>query len=682
MSIILGYGLAAFILGLLAKGTWYWLFGVIPLGWLLAKYHKSFHLIPFFALALIGYLIMPITKTISDSSYSGTVKVTAIYETYLYLKDDAGNRFITYENYCGTSKCTMEVKGKLVEMDAQGTPLVSDYRDYLLKLGIRYILFIDEYKIVKAPLNYRELIIEKCTGNLMAPVARFIRLLVFGDRRESGDFYDQLKSLSILQLFVISGFHFNLLYFVLHKTLGRWIKNDYFYLIILFPYLFLLDFSIPALRAFIMLFLRCTNKRYLNNRLDDYGILFLAAFGCLSVNPRNLFSYSFIMTFLINLNLFILAKRHLKHKIHKVYLVPLLTYLGFVPLLLNLNYELNPLAALYNSFYSILIPPFYIISILVCFINSLEVLFLPLVLAFNSLIDWTMSHTIVLIMGKPSWLFNAIYFIAYYGLLINYGMGRLRRGLLASGYLLLLLLFKYYEPYLYDDPQVTYLNVNQGDCALISFPYNRYNVLIDTGGSIHTDYAKNRIIPYLKARGIKYLDCVIVSHEDSDHCGALESLVSSYQVNEVVHGNAWSLLSFGEYKIYNLNQRVYNNDNDNSSVAYFELMDYHFLFMGDASSAVETQLVKDYPELEVDIIKLGHHGAKTSSSYAFLEQYRPQLAIISVGRNNGYGHPHLETLANLHYLQIDSLRTDYDGTIVIETIPSWLLQLKTHYLAG
>ncbi|MDD3422019.1 MAG: ComEC/Rec2 family competence protein [Bacilli bacterium] len=619
---------------------------------------------------------MPRIKTFTDTSYSGTVRVTKIYDNYVYLKDGSGNRFISYDNYCGDSKCVLTVKGKLVEMDNSGTPLVSDYKDFLWKQGIKYILFIDDYEIKSASTNYREVIIQCCTGNLSAPVAQFIRLLVFGDKTDSLELYGELKTLAVLQLFVVSGFHFNILYLVLERLTSRFIKHKWVILILLIPYLYLLDFSVPALRAFIMLLLRCINQEYLDNSYNNYDFLFIAAFCCLIINPLNIYSFSFLMTFLINFNLYLITRVKFKKKIHQVYLVPLLTYLGFIPILLYLNYELNLVAPIYNAVYALFIPVFYLVSILVCFFNFLEVVFLPFVLGFNQVLEWSINHSIILIMGKPTIVFTVIYYLSYYYFLYNYDLKIKKRCIGVGVYLLILLTYKYYEPYLSNNCSVTYINVNQGDCALVRLPYNSYNILIDTGGSQTTDYATSRIIPYLKALGVKKLDYVILSHEDFDHCGALPSLKEHFTVTNELHGNSWSSLTFGKTILTNLNRNTYDNENDNSSVIHFELMDRSFLFMGDASSVVEQQLIIDNPSLDVDVLKAGHHGAKTSSSYAFLEYYQPGLVILSVGKNNHYGHPSLEVLANLYHLQIPYYRTDYQGSVVIESIPNWVILLK------
>ncbi len=110
-----------------------------------------------------------------------------------------------------------------------------------------------------------------------------------------------------------------------------------------------------------------------------------------------------------------------------------------------------------------------------------------------------------------------------------------------------------------------------------------------------------------------------------------------------------------------LNTKVYDNENDNSSVMYFEYNKYQFLFMGDAGIERERDIIDKYNLSDIDVLKVGHHGSKTSSSKEFIDEINPKYSIISVGKNNRYGHPNKEVLNNLEQSKI--YRTDQDGSI-------------------
>ena len=123
-------------------------------------------------------------------------------------------------------------------------------------------------------------------------------------------------------------------------------------------------------------------------------------------------------------------------------------------------------------------------------------------------------------------------------------------------------------------------------------------------------------------------------------------------------------LNIDDNKLYFLNNKDYGNENDNSSVIYTELNKHKFLFMGDAGVEVEEELIKKYNLKDIDVLKVGHHGSKTSSSIEFINEINPKYSIISVGKNNRYGHPNDNVLEILSDSKI--YRTDQDGSILFK----------------
>ena len=113
-----------------------------------------------------------------------------------------------------------------------------------------------------------------------------------------------------------------------------------------------------------------------------------------------------------------------------------------------------------------------------------------------------------------------------------------------------------------------------------------------------------------------------------------------------------------------MNNGDYGNENNNSSVIYTELNNYKFLFMGDAGIEKEKDILEKYNLKDIDVLKVGHHGSKTSSSREFVDEVNPNYSIISVGKNNRYGHPNKEVLNNLESSKI--YRTDQDGSIMFK----------------
>ena len=133
-------------------------------------------------------------------------------------------------------------------------------------------------------------------------------------------------------------------------------------------------------------------------------------------------------------------------------------------------------------------------------------------------------------------------------------------------------------------------------------------------------------------------------------------------------------LNVDNNKLYFLQSKEYDNENDNSNVIYTELNNYKFLFMGDASTITEKEIIDKYNLPDIDVLKVGHHGSKTSSSKEFINEINPKYSIISVGKNNRYGHPNKEVLNNLEKSRI--YRTDIDGSIMFK-IKNNKIQIET-----
>jgi len=133
-------------------------------------------------------------------------------------------------------------------------------------------------------------------------------------------------------------------------------------------------------------------------------------------------------------------------------------------------------------------------------------------------------------------------------------------------------------------------------------------------------------------------------------------------------------LNINDKKLYFLNHKDYGNENDNSNVIYTELNNYKFLFMGDTGVEVEEDLIEKYNLQDIDVLKVGHHGSKTSSSKNFIDEINPKYSIVSVGKNNRYGHPNKEVLNNLEDSTV--YRTDQDGSIMFK-IKNNKLEIKT-----
>lgn len=165
--------------------------------------------------------------------------------------------------------------------------------------------------------------------------------------------------------------------------------------------------------------------------------------------------------------------------------------------------------------------------------------------------------------------------------------------------------------------------------------------------------------------------------------GEAINLINEFQVNKVIFNNDnyndlennlinllkdknIKTINIDNNKLYFLQTREYDNENDSSNVIYTEIDGYKFMFMGDAGIEKEKDILDKYNISNVDVLKVGHHGSKTSSSESFINEMNPRYSIISVGKNNRYGHPNKEVLNTLNDSKI--YRTDQDGSVMFKII--------------
>jgi len=245
--------------------------------------------------------------------------------------------------------------------------------------------------------------------------------------------------------------------------------------------------------------------------------------------------------------------------------------------------------------------------------------------------------------------------------------------------------------------EITFLDVGQGDSCFIVTPNGR-KILIDAGpsGGIYSNYdaGKQVVIPYLQNRGIKKIDTLMMTHPHGDHYGGMHALLASgIKIGEYLdpgmnHPSKSYMkllmtirdmqIPYKEIrapKVLNWDPDIFiqilwpekdyitTNPNNASIVMRIVYGDVVYHLSGDAEADIERLLNAYGPAMRTTILKVSHHGSKTSSSRSFLENITPRLAIFSVGHNNRFGHPHKEILELFEKMNIPILRTDKNGTI-------------------
>ena len=230
------------------------------------------------------------------------------------------------------------------------------------------------------------------------------------------------------------------------------------------------------------------------------------------------------------------------------------------------------------------------------------------------------------------------------------------------------------------------IDVGQADSILITTPSNK-NMLIDGGDEDSAKIIKS----YLKNKKVKNLDVVIATHPDSDHIGSLDYIIDNFDVekiympNQTTHSECYINLidscnkknlkvnylskddSFNlddSTNIYVLSPSyITDNNNSNSIVLNISYKNNNFLFTGDCEESNEMDMINSYNLEDIDFLKVAHHGSYTASSLAFLEETTPDIAVISCGYKNSYGHPHKSTLDNLESVDAKIFRTDQNGSM-------------------
>ena len=247
--------------------------------------------------------------------------------------------------------------------------------------------------------------------------------------------------------------------------------------------------------------------------------------------------------------------------------------------------------------------------------------------------------------------------------------------------------------------KVYFIDVGQGDSTLIITPQGK-TILIDGGGSENYDVGKNILLPYLLDRKVTNLDYVIISHFDTDHVGGILTVLEELNVKKVIIGKQYessenyekflkivksknilvkqvqkgdviSVENGIKIKVLFPEEKMIEENSINNNSLVFKLMykDFSILFTGDIERISEERLVKLYSNtniLKSTILKVAHHGSKTSSIQEFLELVHPKIALIGVGKNNLYGHPNQEIIERLEAVGAKIYRTDSDGEITIE----------------
>ncbi len=615
--------------------------------------------------------------------------------------------------------------GKITEPSARRNPLCFDYRQYLRARHCYAIMDASIFKFTPGKIeNIASHFLAglKCSFTLASKEMMgtdsygLVAGILFGDKAYlDDDIYEEFQDNGIAHILAVSGLHVGLVYSVVRKVLRRNdILSAIISVIILFVYAALADFSISVIRAGAMICLSIlafhTRKRY-----DMLSAACAVAIIILAVNPYYVFDSGMQLSFLAAYSLAVIlpfceirfkafCDRKRSEKLYKIgsfFLPGLVLQLGMTPLMAYHFLNFSPISLFINPiaiYLASLILPFG----LVCFVvHPVKIVFAGFaricqVLCKGLVLLADVSDKICggLTVPAPPLSLLILYYVMLFYYFSELRIVILRRkreylsialgGALALASCLIPFAIGAAQsplPWKYDSYDAVFVDVGQGDC--IHIQSRGVNVLVDGGGSYYKDVAEDILRPYLLRHGITKIDMAIVTHLDSDHSKGIADLsqkmkigtivfpvtaagddLSGFNCDDMVFVSAGDFISAGEARFDVLSPVMDgggSGSNESSIVSLCTVNGVRIMLLSDITKEIEQTI--DFPA--ADIVKIGHHGSKTSTSEKMLEQTGATEAVISCGLNNRFGHPHQSVLELLESSGIIVRRTDLEGALLL-----------------
>lgn len=557
------------------------------------------------------------------------------------------------------------------------------------------------YDIRNSLGNNFDLITKKDTEN-----ATF-KAMLLGDSSEfTGDIKDLYQKGGILHIVCISGTHIGIVgmfLFVLLRKCGIDFRLSCFFCIVMvILYGIMTGFGVSAYRAVIMFSIGMLAKM-IGRTYDLLSALALASILILIENPYFIMNLGFLLSFGAVLGIGVVAPVinkvfEVKLRIAKDFLTSMSVTIVTLPILLYFYYEFP----LYSIFLNLIVIPISSMvlasGILGCLCAEFSIVLGSFMLGIGSYIlklyellckiSLRLPYANIII-GKPS----AIQIIIYYGILFItvYSLKKWKQKYLSLLFLVIITVITIRLPQGF---WVTFLDVGQGE-GIVIHSKNNTTFMIDGGSSNVNEVGNYRILPFLKAKGIRKLNYSILTHPDGDHTsGIIELIKSGYPIDNLVlpeigikddaykeleqlavdariqllYLHKGSIVRDGQLQMECLHpykEYLPKSQNDYSIVLSLQYDEFNMLFTGDLETKGEKE-VMELIKTDYDILKVAHHGSKNSTSNAFLKKLKAEYAIISCGENNRYGHPHKELLERLTDNDMSILTTKEKGAITIE----------------
>lgn len=535
------------------------------------------------------------------------------------------------------------------------------------------------------------------------------------DENNTAVSHAHFRHAGVLHLLAVSGLHTGLIFFAVFTLLSL-ININFARIASLFFLLFfaaLCDFSPSVMRASLMISILMIST-VVQRKQNFWQIISLTVLIILIFNPNTIFNVSFLLSFTAVLALNIVGKLTYdllsKQRLRKVLFIVLSSFLitlFIAPFTLYYFNNINLNALISNI---VLIPLFSLILL-----SSLITLAMPESFFFFKYYRLSLDF-LVYIFGKSLAFFKKFDYIYYLSInkaqlivllsllattILLFNIRKKSRKYLIPLFFILIPLFIFLSPNSNQFSKVIFFDTGTSDSFLISTKGNE-NILIDCADARgNKAEIENNVIPYFHKNGIRTLDYLILTHPHSDHVAGLPSLAKQIKiknliVSEKVIDNPYyqELLAKSQDRIENIisiqdtctiylqssslkflhpNSNYQISDMNNLSlVARWSEDDMDFLFTGDIEAKAEAWILSNYPEeLEVELLKVPHHGSKTSSSKSFLGEVSPKAAIISAGKKNRYNFPNAQTIESLEEQNSLVFQTGIDGAVICVVYPDY-----------
>ena len=602
------------------------------------------------------------------------------------------------------------ITGEVSIPKERSNPGTFDYRRYLKSIGIRCIITAENIENVKKAGGIAALlksakcrtadIFESALGDDSAVVMG----LLFGET--SGideDIIETFRRGGTAHVLAVSGLHLGLLYSFLcrFKRKKRSIPADIAIVLALSAYTALAGFTASVVRACLMIFIHIAGN-HLNRRYDLISSTCVSMIIILAINPMQIYSAGFQMSFLAVITLGVMIPL-IQKKIKGILLPMIAVQTGMVPYTM---YVFN-----YVSLTSVIsnIPVYFIAAAMIpAGISVIAFCWLPVIARPAAMItgllvklllwcnDFTyMGGVFTFDVASPSVIFLAVYYIFIFYMCSEAGqIALIRRNYkkIAAVFAAAVICGAGCSVYLSDGFEKTdmvFVDVGQGDCLHIKA--GGKNLLIDGGGSFNYNVGKSTLKPYLLKNGVTKIDMALATHLHTDHYQGLKELSQTYRIkklgvyeansvnenhlkkefktDEILYLAAGDVINMGR----NVSAEVLSPDrgnhldekdeNKNSLVLRVNVKGSSVLMTGDIDEKGEKTLIED-TDIKADILKIAHHGSRYSSCEKFIAVAAPKIAVIQVGKNT-YGHPSEEVIKRLEEHKITVLRNDEQGAVGI-----------------